>query len=353
MRYFALTLVCLLWGCGPSSEPPPGSAPDTAIEDAPDSDVGAEHVVPDVAQDLDAGDVSEPDSDVTPDADVAIDAADASVDTDDGGAADLPDAPEPNGPHMRPPDGHPTELFVGGHADDDLLFMNPDILAAIAAGHAVRTIIITGGDACGTREPADREAGLRAAYGKMATGSVHTEDDWTCDSSPTGEYRWGPLVDSVQAEFSDELGWSSTRYGATIRYGDIDGDGLDDVCGRGNLGLFCALGIEEGFFDKPTFWSFRTQLSDDEGWPTEERYTGAFQLIDINDDGRADACLRSPDGLICGWSTGSTFDAMLPLHVFSDEDGFADTNHGSAVVWDVESRRVCARRAEGLVCAEL
>lgn len=786
MRWFILPALALLIACGPDSPPaedPPDLSADADVVDAPDTE--ADTV--DAAPDLDV-------VDATPDADAA-DTADApDVPDIDADAADLPDIPNPLEDFLRPPDGHPTEVFVGGHADDDLLFMNPDILHAIRAGHAVRTVIITGGDACGTREPADREAGLRAAYGRMVTGSSHTEDDWTCgttelgvpvvicglDSSPpvslvfprapdcapalldlvegrvdslesvsafpaeltvdglidmlvtdlramdvvtmhtlessdvyghehddhiasarlaylaaaearveryrehrtynvdgdptnvheadldaawdaitaycdvsgegeeicvrdsgiafwewarrqypverlgrfrgrlgndgrcitpgdgvpflgpcneapqwqvhnwtlefeagclwtedrrlgigpcdrsvfsimtngqirtstgdlcleaaadevivaacagtedgvpvdaqrwhlavgpihdggpfsdeelegagqrslqagvapigvtelciranpgvmcsrfdgarwsapldlawdfstwngwwpfyyaatirvldlnrdgradvcgrgvsgvwcgldsesgfgpaelrnddpyfsnaagdfwfdpayyrsfgfaylgeewphmcartiagvscappTGEGRWGHLIDVVQSEFSNEHGWHRERYGATIRYGDIDGDGLDDVCGRGSIGLLCALGTTEGLFRTPRFWGFRDELADRAIWTREERYTGAFQLIDLNQDGRADACMRSPEGVVCGWSTGTTFGSFQELHVFSDDDGFADAQHGAALVWDLASERVCARRSAGLVCAEL
>jgi hypothetical protein len=172
-------------------------------------------------------------------------------------------------------------------------------------------------------------------------------------SAPTGDGSWGPLVDVLQTEFSDELGWDHAVYGATIRYGDINGDGLTDVCGRSSIGLVCALGTNDGRFEIPRFWGFRDQLSDSADWPRYETYSGALELVDLNLDGLADVCLRSPDGLVCGWSTGTTFDSLLPVGTFADEDGFEAARYGAQILWDVPSRRVCALHADGVWCGEL
>ncbi|KAL4863821.1 hypothetical protein BDV12DRAFT_201755 [Aspergillus spectabilis] len=55
------------------------------------------------------------------------------------------------------------------HEDDDLLFMNPDILDRIASGDSVRTIFLTAGDAgLGPDYWKSRQAGSLAAYAEMA-----------------------------------------------------------------------------------------------------------------------------------------------------------------------------------------
>lgn len=59
-------------------------------------------------------------------------------------------------------------LSVVAHQDDDLLFMNPDLMAAIDGGQCVRTVYLTAGD---SGQSADywqgREAGAEAAYAAM------------------------------------------------------------------------------------------------------------------------------------------------------------------------------------------
>jgi LmbE family N-acetylglucosaminyl deacetylase len=61
-----------------------------------------------------------------------------------------------------------TDMNIVAHQDDDLLFMNPDLLHDIKAGHCIRTIYITAGDAgVGPFFWLSREKGTEAAYSKM------------------------------------------------------------------------------------------------------------------------------------------------------------------------------------------
>lgn len=67
-------------------------------------------------------------------------------------------------------------LQVVAHPDDDLLFMNPDIIRDIEAGACVRTVFLTTGDA--NRDDSYwrlREDGILAAYATMAGA----DDEWT------------------------------------------------------------------------------------------------------------------------------------------------------------------------------
>jgi LmbE family N-acetylglucosaminyl deacetylase len=71
--------------------------------------------------------------------------------------------------------GAPSILQIVAHQDDDVLFMNPDLSAALAAGIPTTTVYLTAGEAMGafdysrTREQfaADRQDAARAAYGQM------------------------------------------------------------------------------------------------------------------------------------------------------------------------------------------
>lgn len=62
-----------------------------------------------------------------------------------------------------------SALTVVAHEDDDLLFVNPDIVGDIHAGRCVRTVFLTAGDA-GNPYPDSllREQGPQAAYAQMA-----------------------------------------------------------------------------------------------------------------------------------------------------------------------------------------
>lgn len=62
----------------------------------------------------------------------------------------------------------PTIMNIVAHQDDDLLFINPDVLRDIQAGHCVRTVYITAGDAgSGPYYVLNRELGSEAAYSYM------------------------------------------------------------------------------------------------------------------------------------------------------------------------------------------
>jgi LmbE family N-acetylglucosaminyl deacetylase len=62
----------------------------------------------------------------------------------------------------------PTIMNIVAHQDDDLLFMNPDLLHDIKDGHCVRTIYVTAGDAgAGQFYWLSRQQGSEAAYSEM------------------------------------------------------------------------------------------------------------------------------------------------------------------------------------------
>jgi LmbE family N-acetylglucosaminyl deacetylase len=62
----------------------------------------------------------------------------------------------------------PTVMNFVAHQDDDLLFMNPDILHDIRAGHCIRTVYLTAGDDGGDRYYwLGREQGSEAAYASL------------------------------------------------------------------------------------------------------------------------------------------------------------------------------------------
>ncbi len=83
---------------------------------------------------------------------------------------------------------------------------------------------------------------------------------------------------------------------ASIRYGDINGDGRADVCGRSHEGLVCALSSGRAFL-APSLWL--AEMSDAAGW---QPYGATLALVDVNGDGRADVCGRGPEGLVCALS---------------------------------------------------
>ncbi|MFG6280707.1 PIG-L family deacetylase [Microbacterium sp. 5K110] len=75
--------------------------------------------------------------------------------------------PAPLSPAAQPCDGE-TLLSIWAHPDDDIIFGNPTISGAIAAGHCVRTVFLTAGDAGkGIGYTHSRELGILRAYNHM------------------------------------------------------------------------------------------------------------------------------------------------------------------------------------------
>jgi hypothetical protein len=82
--------------------------------------------------------------------------------------------------------GAAGHLYFVAHEDDDILFMNPDIQHAIAAGYYVTTVYLTAG-ACnaGDNYYLRREAGVMAAYARLAG----VADEWTRTDRSIHEMR--------------------------------------------------------------------------------------------------------------------------------------------------------------------
>src|SRR5450432_4141021 len=67
------------------------------------------------------------------------------------------------------------DLVVVAHQDDDLLFMQPDVIEAVRSGNGVTIVYTTAGNGKKGVDAANiRYSGLRAAYG---TAAGH--DDWS------------------------------------------------------------------------------------------------------------------------------------------------------------------------------
>lgn len=122
------------------------------------------------------------------------------------------------------------------------------------------------------------------------------------------------------SDFSDSAGWGSdVGYYSTIRFGDINGDKKADVCGRAVTGVTC--GISTGTsFQPSTLWS--ADFSDAKGW-LPEQYSSTLQLGDVDGDGLADLVGRGPAGIVVALSNGGSFGpARLWSSNFSDANGW-------------------------------
>jgi hypothetical protein len=146
--------------------------------------------------------------------------------------------------------------------------------------------------------------------------------------------------------FSDAAGWTQEKYYSTIAFPDLDGDGDADVCGRGpsggNVRIWCGLSNGSTGFSTPTSWNstFGTTSWDD------VQYYSTIQFADVNGDGKDDMCGRGPGGgtgstigIWCALSTGTTFSAAT----------LWTTTIGSSA-WNTEKYYGTIRLGKGYVC---
>jgi hypothetical protein len=158
----------------------------------------------------------------------------------------------------------------------------------------------------------------------------------------------------LSSNFTDNAGWNAVQYGSTIMFGDINGDGKADVCGRGGAGIWCGLSTGTGFSD-PILVS--TDFSDVQGWGVSPYYS-SIRMADVNGDGHIDICGRGSAGIWCALGNGNgTFGAIQLLlnSGFTDSAGWNAPQYGSTIMFaDINGdgkADVCGRGPAGILCA--
>jgi peptidoglycan/xylan/chitin deacetylase (PgdA/CDA1 family) len=219
--------------------------------------------------------------------------------------------------------------------------------------------------------------------------------------------HFSPLVvRQHEADVSDAHRWDPS----TLRIGDLNGDGREDVCGRSALGVSCAVSVQSTSnaherMPRAVFRAVRRgadvtgagavpagavpagaiHLADITGdgqadvciaasdgiacaasnvagelgafriWSRDD-HAASFRFADVDGDGKADACSRTPTGIACARNVGRRFDtARTWLGDMTDARGWRDTKYASTVqLADVDGdgrADVCGRGPSGIVCA--
>jgi REP element-mobilizing transposase RayT len=151
----------------------------------------------------------------------------------------------------------------------------------LAHGWTVQDYVRTVGDVNGDGMDDLVGFGQNGVWVSLSTGSGFP--------TPT---RW------VQA-FDLAHGWTVQDYVRTV--GDVNGDGMDDLVGFGQNGVWVSLSTGSSF-PTPSKWTSSFDLS--HGWTVQDyvRMVG-----DVNGDGKADVVGFGQDGVYIGLSTGTTF----------------------------------------------
>ncbi len=145
-------------------------------------------------------------------------------------------------------------------------------------------------------------------------------------------------------------GWHQPYYFGTIRTGDLDGDGREDVCARGGAGMWCALSTGTGF--SPMFAG--PAWNNDSGF-TDVAYWTTIRMVDLDGDGAAELCARTADGVACHrYLGGQTFGPALAGPGLTDASGWKDMDNSSTIRFaDLDGDGdldLCARANAGIRC---
>lgn len=227
----------------------------------------------------------------------------------------------------------------------------------VVANHlAVHADGIASGSAPACIESPDEEL-LASAHELDGAATSDIDGDGKADACAraSASFRCHPSTGAGFADYvaledlGDAAGFDAPSRYSTLRMGDIDGDGLADVCARSATGLTCWKSTGSGF--GPAVKG--PPLSDDGGWTALSRHT-TIRLADIDGDGRDDVCARDADRFRCWPSTGDGFGAPVDGPELSDDAGWNDPKRfGTIRMGDLDGdgrADVCARAAEGVRC---
>ncbi len=175
---------------------------------------------------------------------------------------------------------------------------------------------------------------------------------------------WVPFTASLwSTAMADSGGPYQPHQYKSIKFADVNGDGIADLCYRFvpavnaryqilTGGIKCAL-TGRGQFGAATTWT----LGFSSNWSDNEYYWGTIQYADINGDGKADVCGRWIDGIYCALSTGSSFGPVtMWTSGYSDANGWnADPSYWKTIRFvDVNGdgkADVCGRGWGGIQCS--
>jgi LmbE family N-acetylglucosaminyl deacetylase len=152
------------------------------------------------------------------------------------------------------------------------------------------------------------------------------------DSAPTWEFA-PPTVSTSRAA----LGFAAS--GRDVRLGDVDGDGMADLCTVQNGVLICALGDGGGGFVTPAV------EVDNPLFPLTVE-PASLTFGDVDGDHRMDACGRDHDGILCA-TAANGFAAMRWSVSFNDGVASTDTSSSLTAVMSA----ICGVDVAGVVCA--
>ncbi|MBX3635337.1 MAG: VCBS repeat-containing protein [Rubrivivax sp.] len=141
----------------------------------------------------------------------------------------------------------------------------------------------------------------------------------TWQQQASGGWRWEPPV-LWTGQYTNGFGWADKRYFNSIVYGDLNGDGRTDVCGRGTDGLYCGVSRMAPANNRNAqrfdgaFALAQAQFPDATGWGANWQSLSSMQVVDFDGDGKGDVCGLLNNDFFCARSLSTgTAAAFAPL----------------------------------------
>jgi FG-GAP-like repeat len=167
-----------------------------------------------------------------------------------------------------------------------------------------------------------------------------------------GTGQWSQV--DIDPVLPDRAGWDKPQYYRTVQLGDVDGDGRDELAARSPKGVIVFRYVRDKSPGDAYMWKQLTEagpFNDADGWGSDPRFYATIKLSPIGRQGSEPAMQligRAGNGLLVHRWTGSGWTRLASLPDLSDANGWGKPEYYSKIMaWD--RQLLLARGSTGVV----